>query len=247
MCGRFSLTSELKEAAALFDCLCDESAPPRYNIAPTQPISVIFQEYGKRQMRLMRWGFVPEWVKDPQNFSLIINARSESVMQKPSFRSAIRYRRCIIPANGFYEWHREGGVKTPYFLKPKSNDVVGFAGLYETYSSDNGSEIDTACFLTTAASSDIAEIHHRMPVLVSPDKAENWLDCSTYSAEDVAGFYDSSNAGLYEIIPVSSKVNSARHDEPSLQEPIELKTDTDAVKEQKKPDGDEEPSQYTLF
>lgn len=250
MCGRFSLITPLPEAAAIFGCSCEDHAPPRYNIAPTQPITVIFQEHGVRHMRLMRWGFMPAWVKDPQDFSLIINARSESVMQKPSFKTAIRYRRCIIPADGFYEWHRSADTRTPYFIKPKGGGVLGYAGLYETYAGADGSEIDTACFLTTAASADIAAIHHRMPVLISPEKAEMWLDCGTYSAKDVTPFYSNSNEGLYDIIPVSDKVNSARHDEPSLQRPIDLKSKKEATAPQKRDrsiSDDEQSPQLSLF
>lgn len=216
MCGRFSITKSLQEAAALFECKSDENAPPRYNIAPTQPIPVIFQNFEARTLQLMRWGFLPSWVKDPQDFSLIINARSESVLQKPSFKSAIRHRRCIIPATGFYEWHRNGTIKTPYYIKPKDQEVVGYAGIYETYAAANGSEIDTVCFLTTAASKDIAAIHHRMPVVIAPEKADIWLDCVNHSPLDTTFFYDSSQTGFYDIIPVSDRVNSARHDDPSL-------------------------------
>ena len=247
MCGRFTLTTQLQEAAHAFGFACEEQAPPRYNIAPTQPISVIFQEFNHREMRLMRWGFMPSWVKEPQDFSLIINARSETVIEKPSFKSAIRHRRCIIPADGFYEWHREGGVKTPYFMRPKDGGVVGYAGIYETYASANGSEIDTACFLTTAASADIAAIHHRMPVLITPEKADIWLDCATYSPEDVTSFYDSSHTGLYDIMPVSDKVNSARYDEPSLQEAVDLKEKNETIKQEKSSDTDEASPQLSLF
>ncbi|MEP6356507.1 MAG: SOS response-associated peptidase [Hyphomicrobiales bacterium] len=247
MCGRFTLTTELATAASVFGCECEDKAPPRYNIAPTQPISVIFQEFGQRQMRLMRWGFVPSWVKDPKDFSLIINARSESVLHKPSFKSAIRHRRCIIPADGFYEWHRKGGVKTPYYIKPKHDGVVGYAGIFETYASANGSEIDTACFLTTAASADIAAIHHRMPVLVSPEKAEMWLDCTNYSAKDVGAFYDNAQTGLYDIRPISDRVNSARFDEPSLQNAIDLKKKDEITKEENAPEKNEPSPQLSLF
>jgi len=234
MCGRFSLTSETPKAAAIFGCETEECAPPRYNIAPTQPISVIFQEFGKRNLRLMRWGFVPAWVNDPRDFSLIINARCESVEQKPSFRSAIRHRRCIIPANGFYEWHREGGAKTPYFIKPKAGDVVGYAGIYETYASANGSEIDTVCFITTAANADIAPIHHRMPVLIAPQKADIWLDCVKYSPRDAAFFYEHSATGPYDIIPISNRVNAVKNDDPMIQERISDAPKIDAPADQKK-------------
>lgn len=233
MCGRFALTSELKEAAALFEVHTDEVAPPRYNIAPTQPISVIYQEFNNRHMNLMRWGFVPSWVKDPADFSLLINARSETVTTKPSFKSAIRHRRCIIPATGFYEWKREGKQKTAYFIKQREGEVIGYAGVYETYTSDNGSEIDTVCFLTTEASSDIAEIHHRMPVAISPAQADIWLDCVNNSPADVTFFYDNSKSDFYTIVPVSDRVNSARFDDADLQ--VEVQPDEKFREEEEQP------------
>lgn len=221
MCGRFSLNADIGRAARLFGCESSgDGAPPRYNIAPTQPIHVIFQDFSRRVLRLMRWGFVPSWVKEPENFTLIVNARCESVAQKPSFRAAIRHRRCIIPATGFYEWHREGKTRTPYFIGPKDGGIVGYAGIYETYSAANGSEIDTVCFLTTVASADIAPIHRRMPVRVPPEKAGMWLDCANYLPRDMAPFYENSNDGLYGVVQVSARVNSAKFDDPGLQEPV---------------------------
>lgn len=245
MCGRFSLTTDIIDAATAFDCKTEERAPPRYNISPTQPIAIIFQEFGVRRLRLMRWGFVPAWVKDTGDFPLIINARSETLLEKPSFKAAIRHRRCIIPADGFYEWYRGGASKIPYFIKPKQEVSVGFAGIFETYAAANGSEIDTVCFLTTAANEDIASIHHRMPVLVPPDKAEIWLDCVNYSATDVRLFYDNSETGLYNAIPISDRVNSARHDDPTLQMAVEREKpdpSTENAEEIETP-----PDQLTLF
>lgn len=247
MCGRFSLTTPLPEAAAMFGCKVEESAPPRYNIAPTQPIAAIFQAFGRREISLMRWGFIPSWVKDPKDFSLIINARSESVLHKPSFKSAIRHRRCIIPANGFYEWQRQTAKKIPYFIKPKADRVVGYAGIFETYASANGSEIDTVCFLTTAANNDIVAIHHRMPVLVSPEKAHVWLDCANYSPKDIVPFYSSLEDGIYDVLPVSHKVNSARYDEPALQKVIGINAKNQLINQEKTSAADEPTSQLSLF
>lgn len=226
MCGRFALTTNLSKVGEAFGVAVAESAPPRYNIAPTQPIHVIFQEFGNRRLSLMRWGFVPAWVNEPENFSLIINARSETVKEKPSFRSAIRQRRCLIPADGFYEWHRAGTKKTPYYIRPNGGGVIAYAGLYETYAAANGSEIDTVCFMTTAASTDIAPIHHRMPVAIPPDApqaVERWLNCADCTPDALEDLYRNRQPGFYEIIPVSARVNSARNDGPELQEQVEAK------------------------
>lgn len=241
MCGRFAINHPLKKAAEIFGCNDLEVAPNRYNIAPTQPIPVIFEEFKKREMRLMRWGFLPGWVKDPKDFSLIINARSESVLDKPSFKSAIRHRRCIIPASGFYEWHRAGAQKTPYYIAPKNGEMLGYAGLYETYAHANGSEIDTVCFLTTEASSDIAAIHHRMPVLVPPKLADVWLDCVEHSPSDVAILYGNERNDFYNIIPVSDRVNAVRNDDVELQSCVEVKTEANKQK------ADKNSSQLSLF
>ena len=241
MCGRFAINHSLKEAAEIFGCNDLEGAPSRYNIAPTQPIPVIFQEFNQREMRLMRWGFLPGWVKEPKDFSLIINARSESVLEKPSFKSAIRHRRCIIPASGFYEWHRSGQQKTPYYIAPNNGEMLGYAGLYETYAHANGSEIDTVCFLTTEASSDIAAVHHRMPVLVPPTLADVWLDCVEHSPKDVSFLYGNERNDFYNITPVSDRVNAVRNDDAELQDRVEVKDEA----EQKKTD--QNSTQLSLF
>ncbi len=239
MCGRFSLNTSLLQASDIFNVETQEQAPPRYNIAPTQPVHVIFKNQGVRHLNLMRWGFLPSWVKEPETFSLIINARCETALQKPSFKSAMRHRRCIIPANGFYEWKREDGVKTPYYIKPRKQEIIGFAGLYETYMAKNGSEIDTMCFLTTKASRDIAEIHHRMPVLIDPEKSDIWLDCGQNRAQDLNLFFDNTEEGRYDILPVSNRINNARNDDAGLQDAIDEK---EQLKQQAP-----ETDQLTLF
>lgn len=221
MCGRFALTTGLPQIADTFAMVVTESAPPRYNIAPTQPIHVIFQEFGHRNLRLMRWGFVPSWVREPENFSLIINARCETAKEKPSFRSAIRHRRCLIPADGFYEWQRSGAKNAPYYFRPRDRGLIGYAGLYETYVAANGSEIDTVCFMTTAATADIAAIHHRMPVAIPPDAVDRWLDCAHHLPDSLENLYRNQPLGFYDIIPVSARVNSARNDGPELQEEVQ--------------------------
>lgn len=244
MCGRFTLTANVARAAQIFGVETEEQAPPRYNIAPTQPIHVIAQEFGRRRLQLMRWGFVPAWVKEPETFTLIINARCETVTTKPSFRSAIRHRRCIIPATGFYEWHRDGKMKTPYFIKPKDAEIVGYAGIFETYAAANGSEIDTVCFMTTEADGEIANIHHRMPVLVSPNEADRWLDCVQYGPHDVEFLYQAKSAGKYDIIPVSDRINIAKNDDSALQDRVEAE---DAASGETRESDDRSTDQLTLF
>ena len=213
MCGRFVLTATPEELLALFGYLDGEDFPPRYNIAPTQPIAVVRMLHGARRFALVRWGLVPGWVKDPRAFGLMINARSESAATNGAFKGALQYRRCLVPASGFYEWQkREGKRKQPYLLRPRNGGIVAFAGLWETWMGADGSEIDTACILTTAANDTVAPIHNRMPVIVAPGDFERWLE----SQDGVADLLHPAPDGLMEAIPVSDRVNAAANDDPGL-------------------------------
>ena len=213
MCGRFVLTATPEELQALFGYLDGEDFPPRYNIAPTQPIAVVRMLHGARRFALVRWGLVPGWVKDPRAFGLMINARSESAATNGAFKGALQYRRCLVPASGFYEWQkREGKRKQPYLLRPRNGGIVAFAGLWETWMGADGSEIDTACILTTAANDTVAPIHNRMPVIVAPGDFERWLE----SQDGVADLLHPAPDGLMEAIPVSDRVNAAANDDPGL-------------------------------
>ena len=173
MCGRYALTATPEEIADLFGVETPEAFPPRYNIAPTQPILAVgINAAGIRASMLLRWGLIPHWVKEPGEFSLQINARSESVVEKPSFRDAMRYRRILVPASGFYEWRRPADRRAPkqaYWVRPRAGGVVAFGGLMEHWAGKNGSEIDTGLILTTNANATIAPIHDRMPVIVPPE------------------------------------------------------------------------------
>lgn len=144
--------------------------PPRYNIAPTQPVPVVILENGVRHFRLMRWGFVPSWVKDPRKFTLLINARAETVQEKPAFKHAIRRRRCLIPADGYYEWQSSGGRKQPYFIYPRMGSPIGFAGIAETWMGPNGEEMDSVAIITAEATTGMSVLHHRVPVTIAADQ-----------------------------------------------------------------------------
>jgi len=166
----------------LFGYFEQPNFPPRYNVAPTQPIPVVRVVEGRRQFALVRWGLIPPWVKDPRKFTLLINARAESVNDKPAFRYPMRRRRCLMPADGFYEWQNEGGLKRPYCVRPKDRGAIAFAGLWETWIGPNGEEVETAAIITTKASRDLAVLHDRMPVAVPPDAFDFWLDCRNVDA-----------------------------------------------------------------
>ncbi|HEY1153931.1 MAG TPA: SOS response-associated peptidase, partial [Pseudolabrys sp.] len=164
MCGRFVITSPPDAMRRLLRYREQPNFPARYNVAPTQPIPVVRLINGARTFTLMRWGLLPGWVKEPKGFTLLINARAETAAEKPAFRNALKRRRCLLPADGFYEWKREGALKQPYFIRRRDRAPFAFAGLWETWSGPGGEEIDTAAIVTTDASADIAGLHHRMPV-----------------------------------------------------------------------------------
>ncbi|MCB1387066.1 MAG: SOS response-associated peptidase [Nitratireductor sp.] len=226
MCGRFALLQTPQDLADWFDLDAVEPFPPRYNIAPTQPILMVANgPAGRRQAILVRWGLVPAWVKEPGDFTLLLNARSESVAEKPSFRNAMRHRRTLVPASGFYEWHRPADKSAPkqaYWVKPAAGNppIVAFGGLMETWIGANGSEIDTGCILTTGANPDFARIHHRMPVVIERKDFGRWLDCVNYGPAEVADLMRPPDQGLFEAVAVSDRVNKVAHSGPEVQEPL---------------------------
>jgi len=194
--------------------------PPRYNVAPTQPVPIVRLVDGQRQFTLVRWGLIPPWVKDPRQFSLLINARGESVNEKPAFRNAMRRRRCLFPADGFYEWKDEGGRKRPFCVRPKSGEPIAFAGLWETWMGPNGEELETAAIVTTAANRELASLHDRMPVVLPPDAFDLWLDCRKVDAITATALIAPARAGLLDAYEISPAVNRADNDGPTLIEPI---------------------------
>lgn len=252
MCGRFALTTDPSEVAERFDLAEIEGFPARYNIAPTQPILVVIssdrQEPGsnlpERRALLVRWGLTPGWVKDPKEFPLLFNARAETAIGKASFRAAMRHRRVLVPASGFYEWHRpskeEGGQGSSkgqaYWIRPRRGGVIAFAGLMETWSSADGSEIDTGAILTVASNGMIASIHERMPVVIQPEDFARWLDCKTREPRDVADLLAPAQPDFFEAIPVSDRVNKVANMGPDLQEPVAV---APPMKPPKKPDPDD--------
>jgi putative SOS response-associated peptidase YedK len=220
MCGRYTLTSAPEAIRALFRYAEQPNFPARYNIAPTQPIAVVRMIDGKRQFALVRWGLLPSWVKDPKAFSLIINARGEGIGDKPAFRNAIKRRRCLIPADGFYEWKAGAPRKQPYFIHAKSGAPLAFAGLWETWTGPNGEELDTAAIVTTGANATLAPLHHRMPVIIPPDAFDRWLGKgeieSTVDAALAQVLIRPAPDELLEAWPVSTEVNRVANDNPKL-------------------------------
>ena len=220
MCARYVITSPADAVRALFGYAERPSFPPRFNVAPTQPIPIVRLEAGKPVFALARWGFLPAWVKDPRTFSLLVNARGESVLDKPAFRSAMRYRRCLIPADGFYEWAHDGARKRPYFVRPKAGGPIAFAGLWEAWLGPNGEEMETAAIVTTAANRALRPIHDRMPVTIAPEAFDLWLDCGRVDAQTAAALIMPAPDDFFEAYEVSTAVNRAANDSAALIEPV---------------------------
>ncbi len=221
MCGRYMVLSSPEAFRRLFGYPEQPNFPPRYNVAPTQPIAIVRVAEGRRQFALVRWGLIPPWVNDPRKFTLLINARVESVNDKPAFRNAMRRRRCLVPADGFYEWKDDGsGRKRPYAVRPKDGTPIAFAGLWETWSGPNGEEMETAAIVTTDANRELARLHDRMPAIVPPDAFEAWLDCANVDAVTAAALCVPARDDLLEAYEVSPAVNRAENDGPDLLAPL---------------------------
>lgn len=225
MCGRYAITLPPEAMRRVFAYVEQPNFPPRYNVAPTQPIPIVRSAAGVRRFALVRWGFLPGFVKDPKTFPLIINARAEGVETKPSFRAAMRRRRCLMIADGWYEWRRATDargrmVKQPFLLRRRDRGPIGFAGLYETWSDPQGGEVDTGCIVTTSANAATVAIHDRMPAIVAGQDFDRWLDCADEKTAQAAALLKPAPDDLIEFFEISTKVNSYKTDGPELQAPI---------------------------
>jgi len=229
MCGRYTVTVTPEMLRALFGYPEQPNFPPRFNITPTQPIVIVRLMDGKRQFALVRWGLLPSWVKDPKAFTLLINARGESAAEKPAFRAAMKRRRCLIPADGFYEWKSVAGRKQPFYVRAKSGAPFAFAGLWETWTGPNGEELETAAIVTTRANKTLAPIHDRMPVVVPPDAFDLWLDCTKVDATTAAALIAPAPDNFFEAYPVSTDVNRVANDDPKLVEPSVVSAEAPSV------------------
>lgn len=221
MCGRYALTLPPDVVRALLDYADQPNFPPRYNIAPTQPAAVVIRaDDGARRFILMRWGFLPSWLKDPKDFPLVFNVRSEGAADKPAFRNALRRRRALMPADGFYEWRKAGKDRFPFLIRRTDRSAFAFAALWETFSAPDGSEIDTVAIMTTTAPAAFEPIHPRSPVIIDPRHFEQWLDPETPLAE-AQSFIAPPQPDLFEAVPISPAINKADNDNASVQTPAE--------------------------
>lgn len=223
MCGRYSLTDPVEALNRLFGLGAPAVALPRFNIAPSQMAPVVRRNKDKRrEVALLQWGLVPSWAKDPAIGNGMINARAETAAEKPDFRDAVRSRRCLVPSDGFYEWRTGPGGKQPYRICIDDGAPFAMAGLWEQWTAPQGKTLETFAMLTTAASEQIAHIHHRMPVIVTPDEYDGWLD-ATHRLQPEA-FAARPTAGL-RAYPVSTHVNRPANDDASCLVPIDRPAD----------------------
>lgn len=225
MCGRFTLN---QSASALTEVFHVESIPDladQYNIAPTQMVATVLHnvESNQREFQHLRWGLIPSWAKDPSIGAKLINARAETVAEKPSFRSAFKHRRCLVVADGFYEWQRQQGKKQPFYFRLQDGQPFGFAGLWEKWRSPDQEEIISCTILTTVANELLQPIHERMPVILNPKDYDLWLDPQVQTSEPLHQVLCPYPAPAMTAYPVSTLVNKAQHNSPECIIPLDEK------------------------
>ncbi len=248
MCGRYAITLPPDAVRAFFRYVERPNFPARYNIAPTQPVPIVRMERdgeGRniRHFTLVRWGFLPGFVKDPKKFPLVINARAETLAEKPSFRNAFARRRCIFIADAFYEWRREGSGKRkgappaqPFLIQRQDGGPLALAGLWETWTGPNGEELDTACIVTTSANGAMAAIHDRMPVILEPNAFDRWLDCMDHDERSAGALLRPTGDDTLAFTPIGAAVNRVRNDSVDIQAPAGATERPQASRPQRKPD-----------
>jgi putative SOS response-associated peptidase YedK len=220
MCGRYTLSSPSDELALLFDLSELSPVPPRYNLAPTQEAAVVrVAAPGEpRRLDLLKWGLIPYWAQEASIGNRMINARAESVAEKPAYRWSFKKKRCLIPADGFYEWQRTNGAKQPFYIHMQDGRPFAFAGLWESWERGAEGAVRTCAILTTEANALVGEVHERMPVIVAPDAYDVWLDPAS-ERDELIGLLGSYPEDEMEAYPVSRFVNSPSNNDPRCIEP----------------------------
>lgn len=219
MCGRITLVSSATELVAAFELDAAQALPvfePRYNIAPSQDVlAVRIDREGRRVLTQERWGLVPHWAKDPAIGNRMINARSESAAEKPAFREALKFRRCIVPADGFYEWSGARSERTPYLFRRDDRQLLGLAGLYERWLGEGGEVVDSCTILTTEANDVMRPFHDRMPVILPREAYGQWLSLEEDDPSRIAPLLRPCPNEWLTPSPVSTRLNNTRNDDPS--------------------------------
>jgi putative SOS response-associated peptidase YedK len=221
MCARITLTTTSAEIGELFGMTSETDARPRYNVAPSQSIPVLRNDdRGGRELVTMRWGLIPHWNTDPRHTGFV-NARAETAPEKPAFRDAFRLRRCLVPADGFYEWEHRGKRKQPYLFRKVGGGPLAYAAVWDPWAGPHG-VVDTVAVLTTAANELVRPLHDRMPAILTPDHFDAWLDPRQRRADRLLPLLTPYPAEMLEAWPVSDRVNSATIDEPGLTAAVTL-------------------------
>ena len=225
MCGRYRLSRRKQLVEEYFDTESDEREwTPRYNIAPSQPVPVIRQnpKEPRRELSLMRWGLIPSWAKDASVAARMINARSETAGTKPAFRDPLTNRRCLIPADGFYEWQRTGKVKQPYCFEVNDGELFAFAGIWDRWTDPNRNAVETFSILTTSPNAVTSAVHDRMPVILDRDSYDMWLDPGLRDVTTASELLKPCDAQLMRCYPISTRINHVANDDQECSAPIEL-------------------------
>jgi putative SOS response-associated peptidase YedK len=225
MCGRYAITSSPGRLRQAFGYVEEAEFPPRYNIAPTQPVPILRNERRRdgattRHFVLARFGFIPNFVKDPRGFPLIVNARAETALEKPSFRAAVMRRRCLFIADAFYQWQAGEMPKRVFMVRRADAEPFAMAGLYECWMGPDGSEIDTACILTTMANGTLSAVSERMPVILDTKDHAAWLDCDAVDAKEAIRLARPAPDETLVLVEISDAVNRVSNDGPFVQAPL---------------------------
>jgi len=221
MCGRFALIASAPRLARLLGLVQVPEMAPRYNIAPSQPVAAVrATPDGARRMDMLRWGLIPAWAKGPKPDYRMINAKAETLAERPAFRVAFRRRRCLIPADGFYEWQRLKDRKQPFYISRRDDDPLAFAGLWEQWSGDGDPVVESCTIMTTTANETVAPVHERMPVILEPGDFERWLDPSLGDVRLLQPLLRPWDPEALQALPVSSFVNSPRNEGPRCIQPM---------------------------
>ena len=220
MCGRYASSRDARDLVDAFEVEQppEQVLPPSWNVAPTDPVSAVLQRDGVRRLQVLRWGLVPSWSKDARGAARLINARRETVARKPAFRAAYARRRCLVPADGYYEWQRDGARKQPWYLSPRDGAPLAMAGLYEVWAREDGERLWTCTIVTTDAADDLGHIHDRTPLLVPRSSWARWLDPDV--EEPGEELLVPATAGVLDAWPVGAAVGDVRRNGPELVAPL---------------------------
>ena len=221
MCSRYSLTSPPEAVRATFAYRDTPNFPARYNIAPTQDIGVVCVDEGTRRFRIMRWGLLPPFVKDPKAVPPMINARGEGIATKNAFRRAFAERRCLVPADGFYEWAGPKGTRRPFLLRPRRGGLIAFAAIWERWRDKDGGDIDSVAIVICDANGTVVPLHDRMPVVLGMEDFEAWLGCKTTDVSAAQELLKPAPDDLLEAIEMHPQINDSRREEPGIQQPLQ--------------------------